>query len=495
MPNFAFEDGKRSPMSSNSNTNMNSGAVERNNDGEITPGDLLAHLSITESNNERNLTVRVSTTGSNSNSNHNSMNFGNDTANNGGGINKAIYNADECNNNLNEGITASASLETQFPEPRDKNIYDDQQQNEQMQNEPEEVDGKQRRPPLRTASGRKRGTNDHNVSNSYYNHVEGGGEAGGVHSIETLAAAQDASNALLKMQNLAPPPPPPPPTFSNKDAIIRATTSSNNSSNALPSAPQQQQRHQQQRAQEEEEYVEEDDEDEESSEMSASDEDGSWITWFCSLRGNEFFCEVDEDYIQDDFNLTGLSSLVPYYEYALDMVLDVEMPMEDSLTEEQQEIVESAAEMLYGLIHARYIVTNRGMHAMYEKYRSASFGRCPRVFCQGQPVLPVGLSDLPRNYTVNVFCPRCHGLFFPKSTRQANIDGAYFGTTFPHLYLMTHPDMIPMRPSQTYVPRVYGFKVHTSSLYYKNNEEGQPKKQIENSSNRNRRSRDRNRRK
>ena len=182
-----------------------------------------------------------------------------------------------------------------------------------------------------------------------------------------------------------------------------------------------------------------DDEDEDSSEISASDEDGSWIAWFCGLRGNEFFCEVDEDYIQDDFNLTGLNGLVPYYDYALDMVLDVEMPMEDTLTEEQQEIVESAAEMLYGLIHARYIVTNRGMHAMYEKYRSASFGRCPHVFCQGQPVLPVGLSDLPRNYTVNVFCPRCHGLFFPKSTRQANIDGAYFGTTFPHLYLMNHP--------------------------------------------------------
>ncbi len=84
-------------------------------------------------------------------------------------------------------------------------------------------------------------------------------------------------------------------------------------------------------------------EEEESSEISASDEEGSWISWFCSLRGNEFFCEVDEDYIQDDFNLTGLNIIVPYYDYALDMVLDVEMPMEETLTEHQQEIVESAA--------------------------------------------------------------------------------------------------------------------------------------------------------
>ena len=35
-----------------------------------------------------------------------------------------------------------------------------------------------------------------------------------------------------------------------------------------------------------------------SSELSASDDDSTWISWFTSLRGNEFFCEVDDEFIQ-----------------------------------------------------------------------------------------------------------------------------------------------------------------------------------------------------
>jgi casein kinase II subunit beta len=50
----------------------------------------------------------------------------------------------------------------------------------------------------------------------------------------------------------------------------------------------------------------------------------TWITWFCSLPGHEYFCEVTEDFIVDDFNLTGLNALVPFWKEAMEMVLDVE---------------------------------------------------------------------------------------------------------------------------------------------------------------------------
>src|ERR1700712_5014034 len=107
----------------------------------------------------------------------------------------------------------------------------------------------------------------------------------------------------------------------------------------------------------------------------------SWISSFCNLLGHEYFAEVAEDFIEDDFNLTGLQSQVPLYKEALEMILDVEPDDEDDDEEEEDEdededmggtydyrgiagndrrhfrmssdasVIESSAELLYGLIH------------------------------------------------------------------------------------------------------------------------------------------------
>lgn len=45
----------------------------------------------------------------------------------------------------------------------------------------------------------------------------------------------------------------------------------------------------------------------------------SWISSFCSLLGHEYFAEVSEDFIEDDFNLTGLQGQVAMYKEALEV--------------------------------------------------------------------------------------------------------------------------------------------------------------------------------
>lgn len=89
---------------------------------------------------------------------------------------------------------------------------------------------------------------------------------------------------------------------------------------------------------------------------------------------------------------------------------------------------------LYGLIHARFILSPRGLAMMKEKFVLSSFGYCPRVLCERQNVLPIGVSEDLSTSRVKVYCPRCQDVYIPRQ-KQLDIDGAYFGTSFPHVFL------------------------------------------------------------
>ena len=102
----------------------------------------------------------------------------------------------------------------------------------------------------------------------------------------------------------------------------------------------------------------------------------------------------------------------------MNIILDLEDDEEDSesheylalncvsvkdVNPEHLPLLEATAQLLYGMIHARFILTNKGMQMMLEKYNLFTYGFCPNVFCESQrvPVVPLG-SDLPRESTVKV---------------------------------------------------------------------------------------------
>lgn len=166
------------------------------------------------------------------------------------------------------------------------------------------------------------------------------------------------------------------------------------------------------------------------------------------------------------------------YKEALEMILDVEPEEDDDEDEEDEDededndvamrdengerlptgyrraserrhmrmtndlsVIESSAELLYGLIHQRYITSRPGIQQMADKYEARAFGFCPRVFCNSAPVLPVGTNDIPGQETVKLFCPSCLDVYVPPNSRFQSVDGAFFGTTFGCLFFMTFPEL------------------------------------------------------
>lgn len=60
----------------------------------------------------------------------------------------------------------------------------------------------------------------------------------------------------------------------------------------------------------------------------------SWISEFCTHKGifsthflgNEFFCVIDKDFLEDEFNYEELHEHIPFIKYAICTILDLRLP-------------------------------------------------------------------------------------------------------------------------------------------------------------------------
>lgn len=96
-----------------------------------------------------------------------------------------------------------------------------------------------------------------------------------------------------------------------------------------------------------------------------------------------------------------------------------------------------------------------------QKFEAREFGTCPRVYCNFQSLLPVGESDKAHVSAMRLFCPCCKEVYHCKLADDNNIDGAFFGRTFPHIFLMQFPDFIVKKKNE-YKPTIYGFQISES---------------------------------
>ena len=124
---------------------------------------------------------------------------------------------------------------------------------------------------------------------------------------------------------------------------------------------------------------------------------------------------------------------------------------------------------------------------MRVKYHYSMFGICPRLLCDKQEVVPIGMDEELSISRVKVYCPKCEDVYLPRM-KFVDIDGAYFGKSFPIIFFQTFPELVPDEAKKLYIPKIFGFKIFgmTGSKYENkaitDNKIGKEKKKIKNKS-------------
>jgi casein kinase II subunit beta len=190
-----------------------------------------------------------------------------------------------------------------------------------------------------------------------------------------------------------------------------------------------------------------------------------WVDSFCSEPRRRYFVKIELSYLNDNFNFFGLRGFS--HESQLTFLSAVDAIRGPSLSSERrpQELtpdVERAAVRLYGLLHARYLLTQNALCQMYDKFTRKEFPRCPRICCGGQVCLPYGPNDEIEVSMLRMFCPECREVYVADDEISHSIDGAYFGPSWIHLFVQRYERKLRVVPhGELKKPnlRLFGFEI------------------------------------
>mmetsp|Transcript_53595 Transcript_53595/g.107404 ORF Transcript_53595/g.107404 Transcript_53595/m.107404 type:complete len:262 (-) Transcript_53595:1825-2610(-) len=181
---------------------------------------------------------------------------------------------------------------------------------------------------------------------------------------------------------------------------------------------------------------------------------GPWIENFCNRKENNFFCFIEKDFIEDEFNLIGLN-----FQFSdLDMSLGVILNNSYSKKKNKVAIKNETLELLYGLLHSRYIFTTLGIHKIFKKFSDGLFGICSGFYCVNSRLLPFGSSDTPNRSILKFFCPKCKNLFRNSFQNDKKVDSSFFGSSFLFFFLSAYPECVGIETFFNFIPRNFGFR-------------------------------------
>ena len=178
------------------------------------------------------------------------------------------------------------------------------------------------------------------------------------------------------------------------------------------------------------------------------------------LRKNIWLCDVPVEYIADKFNVYGLQDEFSCFGLCCDIILGntppATLPMNTAKSLQQQ------LPQVYGMIHSRYIISPDGLKSMKQKYDQEIFGTCPRLMCNSEPVLPIGLSSHIGKQKVKVFCPVCREIY--EARPKVDLDGAYFGPNMAHILIDEYRLAKRRKGYSTLQHTAFGFRIRTKNF-------------------------------